>query len=337
MAGAPSDLKSFDKGYIKFQDRGGSTPIGFLVPFDPSKKNARTNTVDNWASGSGQGDKDLEDMAFVLDNKPYTGFRILKLCRRYQTDNVVWRVEDPRGFQLEITSENLEYLLDHVDIKDGVMTGDLVWTTTHQGGTLWLLPEGSEEYQKAREYLSCRNERISLRDVQRGDMVLLHDGRTVRYLGGMYGPTVTSEYDKDADWRTPRNDRYIFHLNVSRTYAFEVLDAENQLRTSWGSSTGLDTKTSLKVGAILEKADTPLTKKEAEKEANRLLLEKEYWYGQSNLQFFRSKKFGEDDLSFIRKDGKVVGVVQNKEYELREKHEIKSYWVHIDLEDDDEA
>ena len=74
-------------------------------------------------------------------NIPTPGFKISNnVIRRYSTSNVLWRVEDPRGFELEIASENLNYLIQEQGIaKDGLIEARCVWVRV--GANNYLIPE----------------------------------------------------------------------------------------------------------------------------------------------------------------------------------------------------
>ncbi len=65
----------------------------------------------------------------IWDNVPMDGFRILKSITRSTTSNKLWRIEDPRGIEFEITTGSLEDLLPHVTIEKGLILEKCVWQT----------------------------------------------------------------------------------------------------------------------------------------------------------------------------------------------------------------
>jgi len=83
----------------------------------------RDITTLNWAAG--RSPSVLQKQALVLENLPLEGYRLQHMVGRYSTDNKVWRVLDPRGFELEIMTENLDFLFNHCDVKDRVLQGSL--------------------------------------------------------------------------------------------------------------------------------------------------------------------------------------------------------------------
>jgi len=300
MAALSNDLKLAEEVYVKFQRRSRGEDeylLGFMTPYDKDKGEVnRKSTVDHWAQGWGKQDL-IDKQALVCKNEPMEGFKLLHSVGRSQTENKVWRIEDPRGFELEIMTENLSYLLNYVNIVDRVMTGKLIWSTRVHGGTNWLIPAVGEDYEQVMQFTTFRREargqRLSLRDVNRGDIVLLHDARKVRYLGGMYS-------------MSKRYNGYI-----TRDYYFEVLEGSTP---RWdAASTGLDKKSSVKVGKIVEASDPPLTKEEAEKVANDLLTNAT-GYGLSNFRFLCADKFEKDDVEFVMKDGQSMACVNGREF-----------------------
>lgn len=137
------DIKFHDKYYVGFQKNRYSRDetfrmLGFATPNtgDYAFKK-RKATVDSWA------EKDLASMD--LDNKPTHGFKIVDTVSRYSTSNKFFRVEDPRGFELEIDVNNLLDLIEHHTIVQGTIMEPLVWA--RYGGNNYLISSNSEEYK----------------------------------------------------------------------------------------------------------------------------------------------------------------------------------------------
>ena len=135
-----------------------------MTPYETNKAGVkRTSTVDYWASQT----EILRDPItghFVLsphdrrtylkkpviqpsiyDNVPLIGFIISDMVRRYQTKNVLWRVIDPRGFELELSSDNMNYLIQENGIgKAGIIDAPCVWGRI--GAQNYLIPENTIYY-----------------------------------------------------------------------------------------------------------------------------------------------------------------------------------------------
>ncbi len=79
----------------------------------------------------------------IFKNEPLNGFRLVNMVRRYETKNVLWRIEDPRGFQLELSSDNLSYLITEQGIgKGGEIFSPCIWARI--GAQNYLVPENTE-------------------------------------------------------------------------------------------------------------------------------------------------------------------------------------------------
>jgi len=136
--------------------------LGFLTPFEENQAGRkRKESVDYWA-GNTDNMFDLDANGYFIQvpygqpykmepkipaetfkNEPLRGFRVVNMVRRYETSNVLWRVEDPRGFQLELSSDNLSYLITEQGIgKGGEILAPCIWARI--GSQNYLVPACSE-------------------------------------------------------------------------------------------------------------------------------------------------------------------------------------------------
>lgn len=108
--------------------------LGFATP-DGTDAAAikRKETVDSW-SGKNQDyyyaknpELDKRLPAIQIENTPVTGFKFDHSVTRYETSNKWFRINDPRGFQLEITAHNLSQLLQTQDVLKGEFQGEYLW------------------------------------------------------------------------------------------------------------------------------------------------------------------------------------------------------------------
>jgi len=178
-------MKVFSKLYVgyKKQDKG-QVDLGFATPYeDNAAGRRRQETVNSWALG--WHNKKPEREATIIDNDLAEGFKITDDIKRvyYGGGNVVFRVEDPRGFELEIQAQNLMTLIRLVGTnKGGEIPGRCCWG--RDGGSNILIHETSEEYKTAR----LKAEEIKplqgiKADFKRGDIVILTNGQKAKYLG----------------------------------------------------------------------------------------------------------------------------------------------------------
>lgn len=202
-------IKVFSKVYVGFKDQKLSTGdteaplLGFLTPYEEtSAGRKRIETVDNWSRpqdvygfNSITREPHLIEKAKVIpavifDNVPLEGFEISRAIKRtgWNGGNVVWRVLDPRGFELEISSANLAKILAYATIDAGVIKGRCVWGRF--GGGNVLMPEGCPEFANvitnAEELNSpglSKDKKIKASEIPLGAMVKLKNGRECIYYG----------------------------------------------------------------------------------------------------------------------------------------------------------
>lgn len=191
---AAKDIKIPANHYIGFQARGvDDVPLGFMTP-DGTDKAAqkRKDTVDSWSrqgttrwnpvTMAHEAVKKIEPASY--ENKPLSGFKLGREIRRHSSwgqGNVKWRIEDPRGFELEISSPNFASIILCTTIENGDILEECVWA--RQGSENILLPVSSEVYKTAIANTSRINASISLKDLQPGHHVVLQNGNEGLYLG----------------------------------------------------------------------------------------------------------------------------------------------------------
>lgn len=63
----------------------------------------------------------------ILDNIPVSGYIVADTVTRSSTSNKFWRILDPRGFQLEISTDNMLDIITNSDIAHGQLIGKYKW------------------------------------------------------------------------------------------------------------------------------------------------------------------------------------------------------------------
>lgn len=180
------------KHYVGMVVRNGSKiPLGFITPWGEDKAaQKRMATVDSWCNA---GRKDSLPTT-VIENTPMLGFKMSGDIRRgMQGGQDKWRIVDPRGFELEITSENLSMLLADTTLEKGEILDQCVWA--REGGQNLLLTTVSEEYIEAVKMTEIAASSASWKDVKLGYNITLQNGIKGRYLGRMH--TVQEKYRDD--------------------------------------------------------------------------------------------------------------------------------------------
>lgn len=120
---------------------------------------------------------------FVSDNTPTTGFYVGSSVSRWSTSNKLFRVKDPRGFTVEIPTDNLATLLHHTTVVKGVVTESCVWG--REGNNHILLPVNSEPYLITLDQMdTLSNKLISMKDLKVGDWVRMFEDKNEYYYAG---------------------------------------------------------------------------------------------------------------------------------------------------------
>jgi hypothetical protein len=179
------------KHYLGMVSRGRPIPLGFITPWgEDAAAKKRMQTVDSWSRSTTN-----PLPTTVIDNTPMIGFKLSGGIRRgMQGAQDRWRIEDPRGFELEISSENLSMILVDSAIERGVIQDKCVWA--REKGQNLLLTVNSEEYIEAVNSTAIVNSSASWKDVEIGYKVTLKNGVKGQYLGKMHSLSF-SQYNRD--------------------------------------------------------------------------------------------------------------------------------------------
>jgi len=123
-----------------------------------------------------------------FDNEPLEGFVLNRDVGGTQR-SYGWnarrervRVYDPRGFEIEITVDNVLLILQECSsIKGKGIEGELVyaWDGKHVG----LLPTCSQEYKEANQRLNLRDKKITKKDMVEGCVYLTKKNKRLMYMG----------------------------------------------------------------------------------------------------------------------------------------------------------
>lgn len=164
-----------DRLYIKRRGK----ELAFMIPYadesSPKKDQAsfkkRKETCDRWGDSRDE---------MILDNKATTGFKITVPVVRYTTSNVVWRVLDPRGFELEIYTANMKEIIEECNIVKGEIMHPAFWSIDN--GKAYLCVEGTKSHNQFKDLQ--KDDKTT--DYKIGDIIEAKVDKkikTVRYLG----------------------------------------------------------------------------------------------------------------------------------------------------------
>lgn len=116
--------------YVGLRSEGeGVPPLGYATPYTfGADFIKRKENVDSWTRRKNWNRKDIISLdPLILDNDFIEGFKINDYVSRYTTSNKWFRVEDPRGFELEISAENLIDILVNGTVQNGSIHGAFMW------------------------------------------------------------------------------------------------------------------------------------------------------------------------------------------------------------------
>lgn len=207
----------------------------------------------------------------VLTNELLEGFQIARSVRRggWSGANILWRIIDPRGFELEISTANFARIVDCAVVDHGVIQGKCIWGRC--GSENILLPESSDIYQAAVMHTDRSATRVPLTEVNIGDTVDVYnasgyDGHGI-YLGRHYytGPVsvqVTEPVSLKSINRGFNTSRYqpidvgmaINDRHVTQPETFRYQKATRQYLVYMLDSKRILARNSITVSSIVSKA-----------------------------------------------------------------------------------
>lgn len=163
-------------------------------------------------------DKSIETKTF--DNIPTSGFVLNKKVgeTRYGWNpRMAWiRIYDPRGFEFEISVNNLLFILEECTSTKGKgIEGEFVYSW--DGKDLVLLPVCSKEYITSTEFTNLKVKTVSKKDIHDGWTYKLKDLRNAIYIG------FEDWFKLNSSHSTIYNDSYeniIKNINCGKEHVF---------------------------------------------------------------------------------------------------------------------
>lgn len=124
----------------------------------------------------------------IIDNSPVKGIYIGSSVSRWSTSNKLFRVTDPRGFTLEVPTDNIATLLHLTTVINGVVQEECVWG--REGNNHILLPVNSEPYLETLDKMdTLANKLIKVSELKVGDVVKFFECDTEYTYMGKGKPT----------------------------------------------------------------------------------------------------------------------------------------------------
>lgn len=167
---------------VGYQNRSGTYTgkLAYVIYYDEKGKLRKETSWNGWR------DKNIPNNEY--DNIPTEGFVLNKKAGDYSTGwdhrHTYCRVYDPRGFEFEITIENLLYILENANcIKGKGLEGEFVYGW--DGKDLVLMPVESPDYKEISEFnrIVHSNECVKAKDLIVGATYLTKDNESWIYMG----------------------------------------------------------------------------------------------------------------------------------------------------------
>lgn len=207
--------KKIRVGYQERQDTY-TGQLAYIIYFDEKNKLRKETSWQNWR------DKEIESHDF--DNIPTEGFVLNKKVGDYSgywgSHRMAYvRIYDPRGFEFEITIENLLFILENAtSIKGKGLEGEFIYSWS--GKDLVLLPVDSAEYKSIEKYTNTLFEQFKLgaRTVKVGATYLTKENQEWIYMGRFHD--YETSYNKNI--KLPNGDFYYTQNKSDKTKFFFV-------------------------------------------------------------------------------------------------------------------
>jgi hypothetical protein len=152
----PSKIK------VGYQNRNDTftKKLAYVIYYDEKGTLRKEKSWESWR------DKKIDPDEY--DNTPMEGFVLNKKVGGYKSDwnfrNAYVRIYDPRGFEFEISVENLLFILANCDCSRGKgLEGKFVYSW--HGTDLVLLPEGCEEYKNSVGFTSLKSMKVLAKEL----------------------------------------------------------------------------------------------------------------------------------------------------------------------------
>lgn len=152
--------------------------LAYVTYIDGKGVHRKQKSWDGWRD-----DKIPDD---TYPNEPISGLVLNKRVGGYKYSwnvrNTYCRVYDPRGFEFEISIDNLLYVLEYCSsIKGKGLEGEFVyaWDKTE----LVLLPINTSDYEASKGFTELQTKKVTKNDMKEGICYLNKDNVKVIYLG----------------------------------------------------------------------------------------------------------------------------------------------------------
>lgn len=147
----------------------------------------------------------IKGKKITIDNKPTKGFKIVDYLVSGRNNNKLWLIYDPRGFVVELTTENMYHLILNANIEQGNIINECLWA--RRDGNYVLVGKDTELYQQYITDVELRNlKKILNKELKPGFMYLNGSGEVWTYLG-------TIQYKTETQYKKPKEKLTDYQLS----------------------------------------------------------------------------------------------------------------------------
>lgn len=175
-------------------------------------------------------DKKIEIME--IENLPRNGYIFNKDLVRdnyhFSSGRSIMRVFDTRGFEFEITIENLTGILSHSDISKSEVAQECIFAWS--GQRLILLPTNSKEYLESLEYTEKQHKSVSKEDLKIGCTYLSkNQKKPLIFIGQEKWFDEIYYFDDFINSKFPRKakgKKFVFAIEKDGKYIYTTINPE---------------------------------------------------------------------------------------------------------------
>ena len=207
--------------------------LAYVIYYDEKGKLRKETSWNSWR------DKSIDSEEY--DNEPTSGFVLNKKVGDYSGDwgnhrQAYCRIYDPRGFEFEITINNLLFILEHCTCCPGKgLEGDFVYGW--DGKDLVLLPTNSSDYIEIEKYSKRLNERKTFKgkDLIIGATYLTKDNEEWIYMGRFdkWDCRIATHYVNSYYYRSNGWDDDVSDAWIKDSYTNQAYKNENKGKHYW--------------------------------------------------------------------------------------------------------
>lgn len=168
-----------EKLKIGFQKREDTFDgkLSYIIYYDEKGKLRKEKSWNDWREHS---------LSYLeIENKPFKHPTLNKSIQRnsyhFGSGRNMLRVYDPRGFEYEITTDNLLGIMNYNDVIKNELQGEYIYA--FDNGNLFLIPVNSEQYKEALKMTESAKTKIRKKDLEPGNTYLTKSGKRCIYIG----------------------------------------------------------------------------------------------------------------------------------------------------------